>query len=1464
MSRLLIEGGTTALRNVFDGFHPPTSLAASLYTNYAILNNLSRRRILNRPQWDKLFPPGGAAPDSNTFDITLLFLLLTNICGLSPPRSGWNIKPPSSDISLEANLARIKFFRNELYGHVTTTGINDPTFTAFWQEIGDALVALGLNKAEIARLRAEQSGEEAYLNVLLDWLDSEADIKTMLKKGYKTLTEEITNVQTIQQEESKTLHEVKKAVDTIQDKIGKDREDEVLKKLAMSEFTGDIEYHVDRFQTETREWIFEDVQNWLDDRSSLNRVMVVSGQAGMGKSVIAAVICKRMQEAGRLSGSHFCQHNNVRYRNPKLMLQSLAFHLSCSLPEYKEALVKQLSRNLGADLNDMGVEDLFALLFKEPLALVPDPGRNILMVIDGLDESEYQGRNELLNVISVQFCKLPLWIRFLVTTRPGKNIAIHLKSLKPFELKSDDERNVKDIRLFFEKKISCRIKPEERDAILSKLVQKSEGLMLYAYFVIEHIENNVSHLNQEQLERSVPLGISSIYETYFKRLESEFQKELNIDEEHFLQFLCAVMDARSPLPVAFIFNILGLNTKSLTDQRNLQKCINCISTLFPIRNNHLHIFHKSVKDWLTDKSCYREHQFAVEEGAGHKILSRLCACELDSIKSKCIHGFQESDTERYALQHGAQHMLQAVDHSNLRNQLEGIVDCYVTDPELLYAKLCVEDIDPIDDILCVQKQTNSNTLGEDSQNTLQALLFHFKKHGEILRENPQVIFQTLLNEEKHELSSKAAAILETKLPEMSYLELVDKKVRQGPVQARFDCTDIVVCFDVSPNLEHMVCECKDGTIHLWSLQSSRREWVRSLAQRKHFDGAPCGSALRRIDTGHPKCKLSWSFYRSVVFHPNGESILPGDLTKVYTLSGDLKPLFPSSRCRFSVCSFSGDKTRLLTDCTYNDKEIVVWNMANGEQIRRLEWKDNIVSFDLSQSGIVAAVLDSRGDIFLVNLETFLDERKAFIKIEDSYGLCGLMRFKSNDEVLVCGSLYVLYDKWDQLFLASNRSNAILLACDQSRYASIRLEEDAFLWPLGESTCLTTELGTRDFPLYMSNFRTGFYHMLGEESALVGNPGISHLTMLNVSLLDRKRHNGELPFITEIAFSMDGSTVYAITQSGKPFHYRNVRLTRVTGWTIRRSDLELQNNIHHRFPSYNASHFCSLKGLRIGIPLREGILLLQRGSKTLELWNNEFSNCVTVPMVNEIEILLPISEELVGGVIDKESCLEVHVFRTKRCGKIVLERVSKLPLSIKDCIPSSMACSSQFQIVLLGAGDDGIFLVSFIGETQVWKREASLKNLTDMLYGCCMYSPMEEFIAVSYGLCLELLDARTGEKLRTLFKSRGSITGCTFLCDGESLVCLTDDGVVRMFHVKSGDLLTLMDLSEEGPLVLAASPQEPLIAVGFLNTTVKLIRVKLPGLNDSRKAKGTCRGCNNSRSMYQNSNLTPRQTGQTRE
>ena len=300
LSRLLIDGGTKVLRNVFNHHHHPTNLAAALSANYSTLNNLFRRRVLNGHQWDKLFPPGGAAPDSNTFDITLLFLLLTNICGLPPPGTGWHAEPPPSDTSHEANLARVKYFRNALYGHVKTTGVDAHSFSALWQKISAVLVTLGLHQSEIDRLNAERGGEEDYLDLLREWADSEEDIKTQLVENTSKLGEIHQVVTEIRQGQ----------LNTIQDEV-------ILKKLAKVDTQNIVSYHSERYLEGTREWIFAKVNNWLNDSNSPHRVMVIVGNAGTGKSVIAAEVSKRMQQNGRLSG---CQGDA-----PVLSLASLMY-----------------------------------------------------------------------------------------------------------------------------------------------------------------------------------------------------------------------------------------------------------------------------------------------------------------------------------------------------------------------------------------------------------------------------------------------------------------------------------------------------------------------------------------------------------------------------------------------------------------------------------------------------------------------------------------------------------------------------------------------------------------------------------------------------------------------------------------------------------------------------------------------------------------------------------------------------------------------------------------------------------------------------------------------------------------------------------------------------------------------------------------------------------------------------------
>ena len=159
LCRLLVDVGSHALRNKFDSIHPPAGLHGVLTKPpaYPILQSLRRKRILSPTQWAKLYPPSPSpsSVSSKDFNVTLLILLLRNICGLIPPTTGWDNLAPSADTSAEANIARVKYYRNHVYGNASQASVDDATFNIYWQDITNALVGLGADAAAINTLKTE-------------------------------------------------------------------------------------------------------------------------------------------------------------------------------------------------------------------------------------------------------------------------------------------------------------------------------------------------------------------------------------------------------------------------------------------------------------------------------------------------------------------------------------------------------------------------------------------------------------------------------------------------------------------------------------------------------------------------------------------------------------------------------------------------------------------------------------------------------------------------------------------------------------------------------------------------------------------------------------------------------------------------------------------------------------------------------------------------------------------------------------------------------------------------------------------------------------------------------------------------------------------------------------------------------------------------------------------------------------
>ena len=184
LCRLLVSVGSQALKDSFDQIHPPADLPGNLAhpPAHPILQSLRKKRILNPTQWGKLYPIISSSVSSTSFDMTLLITLLRNICNLRPPLAGWDNLPSADETTLEANIARLRFYRNKVYGYASQASVDDSTFERYWQDIRNVLVGLGAGASylnAINRLKTERMDsdiEEHFQELLKAWKKDDDEI----------------------------------------------------------------------------------------------------------------------------------------------------------------------------------------------------------------------------------------------------------------------------------------------------------------------------------------------------------------------------------------------------------------------------------------------------------------------------------------------------------------------------------------------------------------------------------------------------------------------------------------------------------------------------------------------------------------------------------------------------------------------------------------------------------------------------------------------------------------------------------------------------------------------------------------------------------------------------------------------------------------------------------------------------------------------------------------------------------------------------------------------------------------------------------------------------------------------------------------------------------------------------------------------------------------------------------------
>ena len=339
--------------------------------------------------------------------------------------------------------------------------------------------------------------------------------------------------------------------------------------LIFAEFAdceSDIRFFAARCHENTRQWLFEDFEKWFTDPGD-SRAYVLLGDAGVGKSVIAAALAQSKRDAGHLAAAYFCRHKDRRRNHPLSLLGTLARDLCRCSSEYSSIVggeegVRKLITNSEFKLQ---VHELFAKLLEEPLAKCRSPPNRRLVIIDALDETEYGSRKDFLTVIKLDSPRLPQWLVFFITSRPEEQTQNRLNRYKPCikmcvgitDRDNFYHQHKKDIQRYLEKEIDFSVfsfSPED-------VTKKCGGLFLYAFYIVKELKDSAKSGKVTQLAQLTDFP-GDIDEFFLRNFERVFDK---VGRDLYRILLGCIMAAPSQLPVSFIAFVLKRENSSFEE-----------------------------------------------------------------------------------------------------------------------------------------------------------------------------------------------------------------------------------------------------------------------------------------------------------------------------------------------------------------------------------------------------------------------------------------------------------------------------------------------------------------------------------------------------------------------------------------------------------------------------------------------------------------------------------------------------------------------------------------------------------------------------------------------------------------------------------------------------------------------------------------------------------------------------------
>ncbi|KAJ3127168.1 hypothetical protein HK100_009892 [Physocladia obscura] len=373
----------------------------------------------------------------------------------------------------------------------------------------------------------------------------------------------------------------------------------------------------------TRQWLLKNALDFLLAPSSANeQVLWLQGNAGVGKSVMAALTADEVYKRNLLGAVFFSKYDNGDSNNARNLIVTIAFGLCTWSYYFAEFLLKLYHNDLNISSKPIG--QLFNELIHKPLISLFESKpshKPAIIIVDGLDECGQPGqRTEILKAFCEFFETLPAAVKVFVTSRPEPDINNLFKTLPTIKLTTTSEQNKEDVFMYAEHFLQCNsARPDAVQFGPKILVEMSGGVFFWLAVACKSLDLDLTgSITLNMIKKPSPKKIYHIdqkYSSFLNRIfDNKFQSKL-------FNVFATVVCLFEPINIEAIANIIG---EPMSEVKNIIRALDAI-LLQDSKTKAIRIFHKSFKDYLVDPT---HGNFASNLHSHHKWLAKKTVAHL--------------------------------------------------------------------------------------------------------------------------------------------------------------------------------------------------------------------------------------------------------------------------------------------------------------------------------------------------------------------------------------------------------------------------------------------------------------------------------------------------------------------------------------------------------------------------------------------------------------------------------------------------------------------------------------------------------------------------------------------------------------------------------------------------------------------------------------------------------------------